>query len=78
MHTHRELALRVGDRRDVAKHVDRVLPIGGKKTFKSGRVTSSGNMPPVWVKRAFLRSPSSTLKRSAIAGRYQTGSIAAW
>ena len=44
-------------------------------TLMSERVTSSGNMPPVCSNSLVRRVPSSSLKRLAIPGRYQTGSI---
>ena len=43
----------------------------------SGRVTSSGYMPPVCSNRVRRRVVSSTSNRSAMPGRYQTGSSAA-
>jgi hypothetical protein len=52
-------------------------PIGGRNTLRSGRVTSSGNMPAVCSKSARLRALSFTSKRLARPGRYQTGSMAA-
>src|SRR5580698_1009731 len=51
-------------------------PIGGRKTCKSGRVTSSGNMPAVCSNSCRRRLFSVVAKRSAIPGRYHTGSIA--
>jgi hypothetical protein len=51
--------------------------MGGRKTLMSGRVTSSGNIPPVCSYRVRRRSVSSTPKRAAMPGRCQTGSIAA-
>src|SRR6267154_1198537 len=47
------------------------------QTSRSGRVTSSGNMPPVNSKSERRRSDSATAKRLAMPGRYHTGSIAA-
>lgn len=53
-----------------------MLPIGGKKTLKSYRWTNSGYILPVCSYK-FSRSLFSViLKRFAISGRYQTGSIA--
>ena len=43
----------------------------------SGRVTSSGYMPPVCSNSVRRSCVSSTSKRSAMPGRYQTGSMAA-
>ena len=51
-------------------------PIGGRKTSRSLRVTSSGYMPPVSSNSARRRSASLTLKRSATPGSHHTGSIA--
>mmetsp|Transcript_19902 Transcript_19902/g.50343 ORF Transcript_19902/g.50343 Transcript_19902/m.50343 type:complete len:244 (+) Transcript_19902:759-1490(+) len=51
-------------------------PMGGRKTERSVRVTSSGNMPPVCSKSMRRSVASSSLKRRAMPGRYQTGSIA--
>mmetsp|Transcript_50414 Transcript_50414/g.109268 ORF Transcript_50414/g.109268 Transcript_50414/m.109268 type:complete len:216 (+) Transcript_50414:1141-1788(+) len=51
-------------------------PMGGRKTERSVRVISSGNMPPVCSNRLRRRTDSSRLKRLAMPGRYQTGSIA--
>jgi len=55
-----------------------VPPIGGRNTLRSGRVTSSGYMPPVCSWQPRRRSLSERPKRSAMPGRYQTGSIAAF
>ncbi len=52
-------------------------PIGGKNTSKSGRVISSGNIPPVCSNKARRNAPSVIWNRLAIPGKYQTGSIAA-
>src|SRR5215831_17971613 len=43
-----------------------VPPIGGRNTLRSGRVTSSGYMPPVCSCRPRRKSVSSSPKRSAI------------
>ena len=51
-------------------------PIGGRKTWRSSRVTSSGNMPPEWLKSVRRRWFSSMPKRAATLGRCQTGSTA--
>ncbi len=53
-------------------------PIGGRNTFRSGRSTSSGYMPAVCSCRPWRSSVSLMLKRCAMPGRYQTGSIAAF
>src|SRR6476659_4407786 len=52
-------------------------PIGGRKTSRSERVTSSGYMPPVSSKSTRRRSVSLQPNRCATPGRCQTGSIAA-
>ena len=52
-------------------------PTGGRKTSRSGRVTSSGNMPPVSSNKVRRRSGSATPNRRARPGKCQTGSIAA-
>ena len=52
-------------------------PIGGRNTERSGRVTSSGYMPPVCSNKVRRSLSSVTPKRAAMPGRYQTGSIAA-
>ncbi len=51
-------------------------PIGGRNTRRSGRVTSSGNMPAVCSNRLRRSCVSVVPKRCAMPGRYQTGSIA--
>ena len=51
-------------------------PIGGRKTSRSLRVTSSGYMPPVSSNSARRRSASLTPKRLATPGSHHTGSIA--
>mmetsp|Transcript_9535 Transcript_9535/g.27893 ORF Transcript_9535/g.27893 Transcript_9535/m.27893 type:complete len:208 (-) Transcript_9535:303-926(-) len=51
--------------------------IGGRKSLMSGRVMSSGYMPPVCSWRLIRSSFSVQLKRSATPGRYHTGSTAA-
>jgi hypothetical protein len=50
--------------------------MGGRNTFRSERVTSSGYMPPVSSNSTRRRSVSLQPKRSATAGRYHTGSTA--
>src|SRR5262249_61680363 len=50
-------------------------PMGGKNTSRSGRVTSSGNMPPVCSNRVRRKQLSSTPKRLATPDRYHTHSI---
>ena len=49
---------------------------GGRNTCRSGRVTSSGNMPAVCSNSVRRRFVSVVPKRSAMPGRYQTGSMA--
>ncbi len=51
-------------------------PIGGRNTCRSGRVTSSGNMPAVCSNNCRRKLFSVVAKRCAMPGRYQTGSIA--
>ena len=51
-------------------------PMGGRKTSRSLRVTSSGYMPPVSSNSARRRSASLTLKRRATPGSHHTGSTA--
>mmetsp|Transcript_23603 Transcript_23603/g.84239 ORF Transcript_23603/g.84239 Transcript_23603/m.84239 type:complete len:283 (-) Transcript_23603:1617-2465(-) len=53
-------------------------PIGGKNSFKSMRVMSSGYMEFVSANKASRSVRSSTPKRRATPGRNQTGSIAAF
>ena len=53
-------------------------PIGGRNTSRSGRVTSSGiHAAGLLEQRAAQLRLRSTPKRSAMPGRYQTGSTAA-
>ena len=54
-----------------------VPPMGGRNTERSGRVTSSGNMPAVCSNRVRRRFVSVVPKRRAMPGRCQTGSMAA-
>ena len=51
-------------------------PMGGRNTCRSGRVTSSGNMPAVCSNSVRRRLVSVAPKRSAMPGRCQTGSMA--
>ena len=51
--------------------------MGGKNTSRSGRVTSSGYMPPVSSNSTRRSSVSLQPKRSATPGRCHTGSTAA-
>src|SRR5436190_14021857 len=51
-------------------------PIGGRNTLRSGRVTSSGYMPPVCSNRQRRSAPSPTPNLSATPGSHQTGSTA--
>jgi hypothetical protein len=53
-------------------------PIGGRKTLRSGRVTSSGYMPPVCSNNVCRSFSSLTPKRAATPGKCHTGSIAAF
>mmetsp|Transcript_31646 Transcript_31646/g.95651 ORF Transcript_31646/g.95651 Transcript_31646/m.95651 type:complete len:245 (-) Transcript_31646:807-1541(-) len=52
-------------------------PIGGRNSFKSLRVRSSGYIELVSLKRDSLKRCSVTPNLSATPGRYQTGSMAA-
>ncbi len=51
--------------------------MGGRKILRSLRVMSSVYMPPECSNSERRRSVSETPKRSAMPGRYQTGSMAA-
>ena len=76
----RRQATRVSGRPSLAvspKKYTVMPPMGGRNTLRSGRVTSSGNMPAVCSKSARRSADSFTSKRAAIPGSHQTGSMAA-
>ena len=74
----RQASVRSGSREpaDVAEHVDGLAADRRQEDLEIGRVTSSGNMPPVCSNRWRRRLVSPMPQRSATPGRYQTGSSA--
>jgi hypothetical protein len=56
------------------QHLEQIV---SRVTLMSGRVMSSGYIMLVSTKRVSRSLASETEKRSATAGRYQTGSMAA-
>jgi len=61
---------------DIAEQIGRGAADRRQEHMKSGRVTSSGNMPAVCSNNCRRRLFSVVAKRAASPGRYHTGSIA--